>query len=112
MVVTFSTPAFCVTATCGPQLDVITGLKEQYGGAVNFVHVEVVEDPHLLNEGRPAARWAPAVEEWGLLSEPWTFVVDRDGLVWAKFEQFTRRRTLKRHCWNCCPDPAIQPGSG
>jgi hypothetical protein len=95
LVVTFSTPAFCVTATCGPQLDVITGLKEQHGGAVNFVHVEVVGDPHLLNEGRPAARWVPAVEEWGLLSEPWTFVVDRDGLVRAKFEQFTPAQDIE-----------------
>ena len=29
------------------------------------------------------------VEEWGLPTEPWTFVVDREGRVQAKFEQFT-----------------------
>ncbi len=89
LVVTFSTPAFCVTATCGPQLDMIAQLKDKHRETANFIHVEVVEDPHLLQEGRPAAHWVPAVAEWGLISEPWTFVVDRHGLVQAKFEQFT-----------------------
>jgi hypothetical protein len=26
------------------------------------------------------------VQEWGLLSEPWTFLVDRHGVVADKFE--------------------------
>ena len=89
LVVSFSTPAFCVTATCGPQLDEISVLKDRHGDAANFIHVEVVEDPHLLKEGRPAAHWVAAVEKWGLISEPWTFVVDSTGLVQAKFEQYT-----------------------
>ena len=89
LVVSFSTPAFCVTATCGPQLDEISSLKEKHGSKANFIHVEVVEDPHQLKEGRPAAHWVAAVEEWGLISEPWTFVVDSSGLVQAKFEQYT-----------------------
>jgi peroxiredoxin len=29
------------------------------------------------------------VEEWGLPTEPWTFVLDKEGRVHAKFEQFT-----------------------
>ena len=89
LVVVFSTPAFCVTATCGPQLEEISALADDYGEMVNFIHVEVVADPHLLKEGRPAAHWVPAVEEWGLISEPWTFVIDSGGLVRAKFEQYT-----------------------
>ena len=89
LVVTFSTPAFCISATCGPQLDVIAQLKDKHRGRANFIHVEVVEDPHLVKEGRPSNRWVPAVEEWGMETEPWTFVVDHQGLVQAKFEQFT-----------------------
>ena len=89
LVVSFSTPAFCVTATCGPQLEELSALKDKHGNEANFIHVEVVEDPHLLKEGRPAAHWVAAVEEWGLISEPWTFVVDSNGLVQAKFEQYT-----------------------
>ena len=89
LVVTFSTPAFCVSATCGPQLEVVAQLKDNYREQANFIHVEVVEDPHLVTQGRPTSRWVPAVAEWGMESEPWTFVVDSQGLVQAKFEQFT-----------------------
>ncbi len=89
LVVTFSTPAFCVSATCGPQLDVIARLKDKYRDRANFIHVEVVQDPHLVKDGRPESRWVPAVAEWGMETEPWTFIVDHQGLVQVKFEQFT-----------------------
>ena len=95
LVVLFSTPAFCVSATCGPQLDVLGNLRERYGDQANFIHVEVFEDPHLIEGDRFSARQAPAVEEWGLPTEPWTFIVDGDGLVRAKFEQFTPEEILE-----------------
>ena len=88
-VVVFATPAYCLSATCGPQVSELSSVKEQYAGRANFIHVEVVQDPHLLDDGRNAAVWVPAVKEWGLPTEPWTFVVDAQGLVRAKFEQFT-----------------------
>ena len=87
--VVFATPAFCVSATCGPQLSELGKVKEQFGGRANFVHVEVFKDPHLITGGRPTAGLVPAVEEWGLPTEPWVFVVDARGLISAKFEQFT-----------------------
>jgi hypothetical protein len=89
LVVVFATPAFCVSATCGPQVDLVRQVKDRYQGRANFIHVEVFEDPHLIESGRPAGGWVPAVDEWGMLSEPWTFVIDGKGLVHAKFEQFT-----------------------
>ncbi len=95
LVVLFSTPAFCVSATCGPQLEILAQMKEQYRGRVNFIHVEVFEDPHLIEGGRFNARHVPAVDEWGLPTEPWTFIVDGDGLVQAKFEQFTPLESLE-----------------
>ena len=88
-VVVFATPAFCVSATCGPQLSELGKVKEQFEGRANFVHVEVFKDPHLITGGRPTAGLVPAVEEWGLPTEPWVFVVDARGLISAKFEQFT-----------------------
>lgn len=94
LVVLFSTPAFCVSATCGPQLEVLQNLREQYEGRVNFIHVEVFKDPHLIEGNRFAAKKVPAVDEWGLPSEPWTFIVDQEGLVQAKFEQFTPESLL------------------
>ena len=95
LVVLFSTPAFCVSATCGPQLEILGQLKDRYGDQANFIHVEVFEDPHLIEGNRTAARQVAAVEEWGLPTEPWTFVVDREGRVSDKFEQFTPEDVLE-----------------
>ena len=89
LVVVFATPAFCVSATCGPQVEILSQVKERYRDQANFIHVEVFEDPHLIQGGRPGGGLVPAVEEWGMPTEPWTFVVDREGRVRAKFEQFT-----------------------
>ena len=95
LVVLFSTPAFCVSATCGPQLEILGQLKDRYGDQANFIHVEVFEDPHLIEGNRARASQVPAVEEWGLPTEPWTFVVDREGRVSDKFEQFTPEDVLE-----------------
>ncbi len=89
LVVVFATPAFCVSATCGPQVAVLEELKTRYPEQANFIHVEVFQDPHLLKGGRAQGKPVPAVTEWGLPTEPWTFVIDRAGRVHARFEQFT-----------------------
>jgi len=89
--IAFSTPAFCTSATCGPQLDVISDLQAAYRTQVNFVHVEVWDNPReMLETGDPnVGVIAPAVGEWGLITEPWTFLVDENGIVFDKFEAFT-----------------------
>ncbi len=89
LVVVFATPAFCVSATCGPQVGELSKVKEKLGDRANYIHVEVFENPHLLEGARPAGGLVAAVDEWGLPTEPWTFIVDSQGLVYAKFEQFT-----------------------
>jgi len=89
VVIVFATPAFCVSATCGPQVGELTKVKESVGDRANYIHVEVFEEPHLVKEARPTGGLVPAVEEWGLPTEPWTFIIDSQGLVRAKFEQFT-----------------------
>ncbi|PKB78307.1 MAG: hypothetical protein BZY88_19250 [SAR202 cluster bacterium Io17-Chloro-G9] len=89
LVLVFSTPAFCVSATCGPQVEIISQVKEKFRDQANFIHVEVFKDPHLLQGDRPVGGTVAAVDEWNLPSEPWTFVMDGQGRVRAKFEQFT-----------------------
>ncbi len=90
-VVGFSTPRYCTTGACGPQLEQLSELRGRYGDRANFIHVEVYKNPHLFEAGkRPGLDdAAEAVIEWGLPTEPWTFVVDGDGIVRAKFEAFT-----------------------
>ena len=96
-VVGFSTPRYCTTGTCGPQLEQLSELLEEYGHRADFIHVEVYKNPHLFGEGeRPGLDdAAEAVIEWGLPTEPWTFVVDGDGIVRAKFEAFTPAAVIK-----------------
>lgn len=94
LVILFSTPAFCVSATCGPQLEILANLKDRYHGQANFIHIEVFANPHLIQGDRLAAQRVPAVDEWGLPTEPWTFIVDKEGNIAAKFEQFTPEPVL------------------
>lgn len=80
-VVTFATPKFCTSRTCGPVVDVVEAVRRRFARSdVRFIHVEIFErnDP-----ARGPNRW---VKEWKLPSEPWTFLVGRDGRIKAKFE--------------------------
>ena len=96
LVVVFATPAFCVIAACGPQVEVVSQLKDQNEGRANFIHIEVFKDPHLIEGNRPSPdKIVPAVGQWNLPTEPWTFIVDSQGLVQAKFESFTTLEELQ-----------------
>ena len=95
LLVVFSTPAYCQTATCGPQLGVIKEMKAEYADRMSFIHVEVYDNPHEIEGDLSRAVISPTVEEWGLPSEPWTFVVDGEGVIRAKFEAFTTREELE-----------------
>ena len=95
LVVSFATPAYCRTATCGPQLETIKQLKTTHSGRVNFIHVEVYDNPPEIREsGIAAARLSPILAEWGLPTEPWTFVIDAEGIVRAKYEGYVSAEEL------------------
>ena len=96
LLVSFSTPAYCRTGTCGPQLDAIKQLKSERAGAANFIHVEVYDNPAEIREqGIASGRVVPALVEWGLPSEPWTFVIDASGVIRAKYEGFVSADELR-----------------
>ncbi|MGH3650424.1 MAG: hypothetical protein ACRDU9_06895, partial [Acidimicrobiia bacterium] len=82
-VLVFATPAWCTSQTCGPMLDQVQAISLEYP-SLNYVHVEVYENIHVTN--REDLILVPAVEEWGLPSEPWLYVTDGDGMVTAAFE--------------------------
>ena len=89
-VIVFATPKFCSTRTCGPALDIVKSVAPPFRKDVNFVHVEVysnLDQPDKLEV-------VPAVREWGLPTEPWIFVVDRGGVLRAKFEGVAGRDEL------------------
>jgi hypothetical protein len=80
-VVTFATPKFCTSRMCGPVVDVVSEVADHFeGGDVRFIHVEVYED------NDPAKGYNRWMREWGLHTEPWTFLVNRDGKIAERFE--------------------------
>lgn len=95
LVVVFATPLYCKTATCGPQLDVVKDIKEKHRDAINFIHVEVYDNPEEIEGDLDKAEISSTLLEWGLLSEPWVFVVTEDGKVLFKFEGFVDRQELE-----------------
>lgn len=90
-VISFSTPAYCQSGTCGPQTAVLAQLDSTYKGRANFIHVEIFDNPaEMLAAGDPSLGVeAPVIHEWGFRTEPWTFVVDGSGVVVGRFEAFT-----------------------
>ena len=95
LVAVFATPAYCTTSTCGPQVDVLKRLKEEFKDGANFIHVEVFDNPLEIQGDLSRGRISPTVSEWGLPTDPWTFVTDRDGLIHAKFEGYATLKELK-----------------
>src|SRR5262249_34179355 len=80
-VVTFATPKFCTSRTCGPVVDVVSKVRQELARTpVRFIHVEVYKD------NDPAKGYNRWMRQWGLESEPWVFLVGRDGRIKAKFE--------------------------
>jgi hypothetical protein len=83
-VLLFATPAFCQTRFCGPAYEITSELQAKYDDQVNFIHVEIytgLPDPSANN-------WqlAPAMTAFGLSTEPWLFLLDRNGVVVYRVE--------------------------
>jgi hypothetical protein len=88
-VLIFATPKFCQTAQCGPTLDRIKPFVAKYP-TVEFIHVEPYQlqfqngalQPVMTNNQLTPTS---VTNTWGLSSEPWVFVVDRQGIVRGSF---------------------------
>jgi hypothetical protein len=85
VVVAFAAPAFCTSRTCSPVMDtVMDPLYEKYQDRAIFIHVEPLQLKEL-REGRGRIH-VQAAKDWGVETEPWMFVIDRQGTVAGKFE--------------------------
>jgi hypothetical protein len=76
----FATPQLCASRVCGPVVDVAAQLKASYGDRVEFIHQEVYVD------NKPEAGLRESLRQFHLRSEPWLFVVGRDGRITARLE--------------------------
>jgi hypothetical protein len=80
IVLVFATPALCQTRVCGPVVDVAQQVADKYGDKADFIHMEV------YNDNDPNKGIRPQLGAFGLESEPWTFLIDRDGVVRDRIE--------------------------
>jgi hypothetical protein len=80
-VVTFATPRYCESRTCGPVVNVVDRVRREFAGrGIRFIHVEIYRDN---DPTKGENEW---VRQWHLPTEPWTFVVRPDGRIASKFE--------------------------
>jgi hypothetical protein len=90
-VLVFATPKFCVTKTCGPTLDKVKTIAATHPD-VTFINVEPYQLEYVDGQLQPVLSDAnqlqtvPAADAYGLLTEPFVFVVGGDGIVKASFE--------------------------
>jgi peroxiredoxin len=80
IVLLFATPQFCQSRVCGPVVDVAEQVKEAYGDRAAFIHMEI------YNDNDPGKDVRPQVKAFHLPSEPWVFVIDREGVVRTAIE--------------------------
>ena len=86
-VVVFASPGFCTNAFCGPQAEVLSEVRGIFGEQANYIHVDLYENPEQVRFGEDPIE-TPILEEWGLHTDEWTFVVNSEGIVVARFEAF------------------------
>ncbi len=80
VVLIFATPALCQSRVCGPVVDVAEQVKDEVGDGVAFIHMEV------FNENNIAKGMRPQLAEFGLQTEPWMFLIGKDGKVKQRIE--------------------------
>ncbi|HEY6398190.1 MAG TPA: hypothetical protein VIX82_12120 [Solirubrobacteraceae bacterium] len=76
----FSTPELCTSRICGPVTDVAVQLQHRFGAQIVFIHEEV-----FVNN-RPAQGLRPQLEAFHLQTEPWLFVINRQGIITTRLE--------------------------
>jgi hypothetical protein len=80
IVLVFATPALCQSRVCGPVVDVAQQVADTSGGEADFIHMEV------YNDNDPSKGIRPQLQAYHLETEPWTFLIDRNGIVRDRIE--------------------------
>jgi len=76
----FATPQLCQSQVCGPVTDLEVQMQAKYGKRMDFIHQEVYKNNNIQDGLRQP------LQEFGLQSEPWLFVVNAKGIITARLE--------------------------
>ena len=99
-VLVFATPAFCTSRQCGPTLDAIKAVAKTEP-AMTFINVEPYKTQFANGSLQPVLdaqgglQATDITNAWGLLSEPWIFVVDKSGIVRGSYALIVSADELK-----------------
>ena len=99
-VLVFATPAFCQTRQCGPTLDSIKAVATSEP-TMTFINVEPYKMTFANNSLQPVLdaqgglQATDVTNAWGLLTEPWIFVVDKTGVVRGSYSLIVSADELK-----------------
>ena len=95
-VIVMASPAFCTNAVCGPQVEVLRDLKNEFPDQANFIHVDYYDNPEEIQGDLGRAVLSPVAREWNIPSTEWSFVINRDGVISGRFEGFTPLEELRQ----------------
>ena len=95
VIVVFASPAFCINAVCGPQVETLSLLADKFGSKADFIHVDLYENPEKVQGDLSTAVISKAVTEWRLPSNEWTFIIDGNGVITARFQGFATFNELE-----------------
>jgi hypothetical protein len=76
----FATPQLCQSRVCGPVTDIAVQMEAKYGNRMSFIHEEVYKG------NNPAKGLREPLREFHVRTEPWLFVVNRQGIITARLE--------------------------
>ena len=93
-VVVVSTPVYCLSQFCGPITDTVEALATEYAEQAEFVHLEIWQDFEKKQVNPAAGEWIYR-RNAGDLSEPWVFVVGRDGKVAERFDNIAGEEEIR-----------------
>ncbi len=97
IILSFSTPGLCVTATCAPQLSELKSLSNDYEDKIIIIHVEIWENfKEVMNSGDfSVGILNKSVEVFGITSEPWTFLINEEGIVKNRYQGYVDSKELR-----------------
>jgi hypothetical protein len=78
-VLNFGTPLLCSSQMCGPVVDEQMVAAEKLGDKASFIHVEIYPSRDV---NKPVKQFL----DYGFTTEPWLLVIDRGGVIRARFE--------------------------
>jgi hypothetical protein len=82
IVLVFATPLLCVSRVCGPVVDIAEQVEHTMPAAKQFAFIH----NEIYNNNKVVDGYRPQVAAFQLPTEPWVFVINKQGRITARME--------------------------